>query len=396
MVNRVKVNWRVPSSEWDAFLNHIHDKHGEISGYVGREVERAMREWIDKDDFAPIEQQVNRLIRAAGRTPANLSQKKSGIDPPAGEDTTTVQCRVDPEVKDEFSSYAKSKTNDRVGAVLARALRERRDGGRANRVLEKLKRISDDAEDLLAELNPDESGLGVRERRTVAICNRLGEQFTRDDLEDAIAAVAGSSDPTIQDYTGRVLDRRECVQHPENPDLFIPESTAREIARTNDHPGPDAPAFHWKDYSSLSKREKIQGLRVELIRRSFSNGGKGQADVATVRQEIFDGKPTDGHTRDLIDRAAEANGFTTASHLGSERIRVDCQRVDSDLLDTAKSIQNDSDPRDRSGNDVDLQADQTGGNPGVASGDPGEIDAQMDAIMSATPVTDGGTEVQND
>ena len=145
VADRVKVNWRVPSNEWDAFIDYVHDEHSEIRGYVGREVERAMREWIDGDDFAEVEDLVNRLVKAAGRTPENLSQKKSAVDPPTGGDTTTVQCRVDPDLKKRFAHYARTDTDDREGTILAEALRERRDGGRARRVQEKLERVVDDA-----------------------------------------------------------------------------------------------------------------------------------------------------------------------------------------------------------------------------------------------------------
>jgi len=402
VVDRVKVGWRVPSDEWEAFIDYVHAEHGETSGYVGREVERAMREWIDRDAFAPVEALADRLVRAAGRTPANLSQKKSAVDPPTGNDTTTVQCRVDSDVKERFAHHAKTKTDDRTGTVLARALRERRDGGRARRVREKLERVADDAEDLLAELNPDEDGLGVRERRLVRICDRLGEQFSRDDLEDAIGAVAGSSDPTVQDYTDRVLERRGCVPHPNNPDLFVPKSTAREIARDNDVPGPDAPAYYRRSYGSLSRDEKVRGLRVELARRALSNNGRSQADAATVRQDIFDGQPSEGHTRDLMDLVADANGFTTTSRYGAERLRVDLRRATDDLLAATKAVRDgdgadgpDSDRGRHNGQQDSKDVGQSGATPGVQPGDtddPGDVDAEMDALMNATPVTDGGSD----
>jgi hypothetical protein len=399
VVDRVKVGWRVPSGEWDAFMDYVHAEHGETSGYVGHEVERAMREWIDRDAFAPVEALADRLVRAAGRTPANLSQKKSAVDPPTGNDTTTVQCRVDSDVKERFAHHARTKTDDRTGTVLARALRERRDGGRARRVREKLERVSDDAEDLLAELNPDDGGLSIREQRTVAICNRLGEQFSRDDLENAIRDQGLESEPTIRDYTDRVLERRGCVPHPNNPDLFVPESTAREIARDNDVPGPDAPAYYRRSYGSLTRDEKVRGLRVELARRALSNNGRSQADAATIRQDIFDGQPSEGHTRDLMDLAADADGFTTTSRHGAERLRVDLRRTTDDLLATAKAVRDDdgtdapASGRDRhDGQQDDVDGSESDASPGVQLDSPADVDTEMDALMNATPVTDGGVE----
>jgi hypothetical protein len=397
VVDQPKVNWRVPSDEWDAFKDYVHDEHGEIRGYVGREVERAMREFVDADDFASVELLVDRLVKAAGRTPANLSQKKYGIgvDPPGGSHKTNVQCRVPADLKERFGHHAKTEFDDPMGNVLARALHRRREGGRARRVQEKLERVADDAEGLLAELNPDEDGLSLIERRTVAICDRLGDAFTRDDLEAAIEAVAGGSDPTVEKYTDRVLDRLGYVQHPGNADLFISEAEAEGLGVNL-----DAPAFYRKGYGGLSRQERVQGLRVELARRSLSNRGRYAMTASDIRQDVFDGGPSEGHVRDLMDRAADADGFSTDTRGGVERLRVDLERADDDLVDTATAVRDGdgTDGRSRGRDRQDGQQDGVDGfesdtSPGVQPGDDGSqnVDTQMDALMNATPVTDGGS-----
>jgi hypothetical protein len=398
VADRVKVNWRVPSDEWDAFIDYVHDEHGEIRGYVGHEVERAMREWIDGDDFVEVEDLVDRLVKAAGRTPENLTQKKSsfGVDSPTGGDTTNVQCRVDPDIKKRFAHHAKTDTDDRVGTVLARSLRARRYGGRARRVKEKLNRVADDAEGLLAELNPDEDGLSLIERRTVAICNRLGPNFHRDDLEAAIEAVAGGSDPTVQGYTDRVLDRLEYVQHPDNPDLFIPEAEAERMGVNL-----DAPAFYRKGYRGLSLEEKFRGLQVELAQRSMSNDGQFAMKAAAIHQNIFDGQPSESHVRNLMDRAAKADGFSTDTKRGAERLRVNVRRIDEDVKAAVRAVHDDNGgdtPASGRGRHDGQQDRQNADEPDTTSrvqpdntDDPGDVDAEMDALMNATPVTDGGS-----
>jgi hypothetical protein len=395
VVDQPKVNWRVPSDDWDAFIDYIHNEHGEIQGNVGREVERAMREWVDADDFASVENLVDRLVKAAGRTPENLSQKKSGVDPPGGSDTTKVGCRVPADLKERFAHHAKTESDDRVGIVLARALRERRGGGRAHRIREKLERVADDAEGLLAELDPDEDGLSLIERRTVAICNRLGDSFTRDDLEAAIEAIAGGSDPTIQKYTDRVLDRLGYVQHPDKPVLFISEAYAEELGVNL-----DVPAFYRKGYGRLTRQEKVQGLRVELARRSLSNQGRYAMTASDIRQDVFDGRPSEGYVRDLMQWTADADGFSTDTRGGVERLRVDLERADSDLAETTKAVRDDdgADGRYRGRDRQDGQQDGVDGGesdtcPGVQPDDGGsqKVDTEMDALMNATPVTDGGS-----
>jgi len=407
--DRVKVDWRVPSDEWDAFIDYVHDEHGEIRGYVAREVERAMLEWVDGDDYAPVEDLVDRLVQAAGRTPANLMEKKPVSDHPDGEETNRVHCRVDGEVKDDFAAFVKETSNDRLGVALARALRQRRDGGRSRRVREKLERVADDAEGLLAEAADGEDGLSLRERRTVAICRRLGEQFTQDELEDAIGDVAGDSDPTVRDYTEKVLSRLEYVEHPRNGDLFIPKDDAENIAADLGAPSPDAPAIDRKPYDSLSRPEKVRGVRIELARDALTSGGKGQVDPATVRQDIFEDRPSPGHAQDILRLAGDADGFDVATRHGKERLRVDLVDVtDPDILEAARDDTDRASPADGSGPasgsrrgrmSSSREPQGSTGEDTVRDGGSGEdgddvnaasVNEQMNDLLAATPVTDGG------
>lgn len=107
--------------------------------------------------------------------------------------------------------------------ALARAIRQRRSVGRARRLVDKLDRVIDDAEALLAEVGGD-GDLSLCEKRTIAICHRLGDEFTQDELEDAIAAGPGGSPPTLRRYTDRVLKHLDVVEHPRKAGLYVPET----------------------------------------------------------------------------------------------------------------------------------------------------------------------------
>jgi len=388
VTGRSQLGWHVSSDEWSRFTDYVTEKHGQTKGYVGREVERAMREWVDADAYAPVEDYVDRLVQAAGRTPANLSQKKSATTtPPTGDDTHKVQCRVDPELKDDFAAHAKRDADERPGLVLSRALRERRHGGRQRRIQDKLERVIDDAESLLAEV-AGEGDLSLLEQRTIAICEQLGNQFTRDDLEDAIEDVVGGSDPTIRQYTDRVFDRLDYVEHPnarDKVDLFIPESEARELGAD-----PDAPAidrFHNGSvgYEDMSRDDRIQGVRIAAARRATSNSGQAAVDAKTVEKDVFEGRPSPSHASKLVELAADADGFDVDTRRGTKRLLVDLRDVTDDTVLSAvdgepgaSNTTSDAEPRGSTSEDTD-------------AGDAADVDDRMDQLMNATVATDGGT-----
>lgn len=307
--------------EWKAFVESVHREYGEDGRYVSREIERAMREWADLDDLAPIEEKVNRLVRAAGRTPEENPEKKIISTCLEDEDTTRVSHRVDSQLKNDFAEYVNQTSEERLGLALGRALRQCRMEDRSQRLLNKLNRVVEDAEDLLAEM-PDGGELSTRQKRTITICDQLGDQFTESDLKNTIRKVAGDSPPTIRDYTQMVLDRRNVVKHPYNPDLYIPESEAREQGFD-----PNAPAIDRKEYGELTREEKVRGLQIELARRSLSNNGKYQVDAQEVKRGIFDREPSDSHSRELLRFADEEQGFHLVNRRGKLRLRINIDDV---------------------------------------------------------------------
>lgn len=377
MPSRPKLQWTVPSSEWEAFKDHVHSKHGEIKGYVGQEAENAMREWIDSDDYSEIEKRVDRLVRAAGRTPADRSQEKISTEAPGNDgDTTKVHTRVDADLKADFKSYVDEHTDDKVGIQLSKALRERRHGGRAGRLDDKLSRIEDDTEQLLEHFNDnDDSSIPKPEREAVAISHDLNNEFTRTDLHDTIEDVTGRDTEYIyDDRTERVLDRMDVTQHPNNPDLFVPEERAEQIDQT--------PAIDREEYADLSRSEKRDGIRIKLARAAKGNGGKGGIDVGEIQRGIFDGHPSDGHAQDLMRSAADAEGYQIDPKPRSDtnRLVVDLSEVSTDVLEAA-------------GIEIDPSATDPDSNNGSEPDQKPNPEATMDQLMNARPVTDGGQDM---
>lgn len=403
MASRPKVNWRVPSTEWDRFVDYVHDKYGRTEGLVGREVDLAMREWIDDDGYQGVEEQIDRLVRAAGRRPEDLAEKKRSTSTISDEgETTNVQCRVDPVLKEDFAAFTKEHSDDRLGVALARALRQRQNGGRSQRLEQKLDRIADDAEDLLSEIADDESeSMSLRKKRTIKICRRFNDcyEFTRDELHEAIADVAGET--VIDDYEQRVLDRMGYAQHPGGAPLFMPIDDARELAEELGLPGPDAPAIDRKPYRDLSREEKVEGLRLELARKAYSRNGGASVTVSKVHDGIFDGKGSKDHIRSLMGDAAEYHGYSmeTSATSGKKYITVNLDEVSHGIREQLRSereAEDTTDDQDHEQKSDQDPADESSETEDDAAESEIESDAddQMDALMNAQPArTDGGRDV---
>lgn len=151
-MSKVKLDWKVPQTEWERFRQYVENKFGSIEGYLGRESEHAMREYIDGDSYNKIEEQIDRLIEATGRTPDRcFVEIKSGV---VNQQRTRVTIRVEESVKDEFRSQADATDQDQsYGVLFAQAIRVRREGGRADRLERKLNRVIKDAESVLSEFD---------------------------------------------------------------------------------------------------------------------------------------------------------------------------------------------------------------------------------------------------
>ena len=134
-----KLDWMVPVDEWDQFRRHVESQFGVAEGYLGREAELAMEQYIDADGYARVETLVDRLVSAAGRSPDHASEKiKSDL---ASQEPTRIGIRVGTILKEEFCAYVDEHTDYNYGVALARALNVYRDGGRSRRVEDKLDRV---------------------------------------------------------------------------------------------------------------------------------------------------------------------------------------------------------------------------------------------------------------
>lgn len=321
MSERVRIDWFVPSNVWSSFRAYVESEFGGIEGYLGREAERAMMEYTDTDRYDVVENMVDRLVRAAGRTPETSSKEKnSQID---RSDTTRVTARVESSVKDGFRDFAADE-DDSYGVVFARAIDAYLHGGRSGRLERKLERVVDDAESLLAEVSgSNDKGLGTVERKTIAVCRELPDEFTDDELVDTVVEVAGvDSGPSIEKYRKRVVDRLEYEPHPYNPKVWVPEDVAEDLSE-------DAvPRECRVPVDLLERDDRERRVKLEVGRRAAQNPtGRARVSTTDVREDVFGGATSTSSTHDIVKAVAREEGFSLDDQGSKTYLRVDLTEI---------------------------------------------------------------------
>lgn len=387
MSDRQRLDWRVPAAEWDRFTEFVDDEIGAYDGQIARETEDAMLEWIDDDGLADAEALVDRLVEAAGRRPADLAGRKNKNRIEPGGETTRVIVHVRPTVKEEFAAHVDAHSDDSYGVVLARALREYREGGRAARLEDKLDRVVDDAEGVLAEvadetdMDDDSQQLGQREQKTIAIAERLPEESRDEQLVEEIHDVAGrgrrASEPTVATYRDLVTDHLGVEPHPHNDAIWVPREEAVRIV------GEDVPDETRQPVGHLDREDRVRRLQLELGREAaHHSSGKARMEVPTARQQVFDGAVARETVVALQQEAAFDAGFET-EETDQNSLRVDLETVGAHEPDLFEAI---IDYRDAEADDG-LVNDPT--ETRLTDHGP-SASADWDTLGRAEPATDGG------
>lgn len=392
-----RIQWSVSVSDWETFTDQIETIEGRVNDrLIRRHLESAIEEYTDNDRFAEIEEIADRFVRAAGRRPVALTEEKDSpvpTSPPSRRrgETMEIARHIDPSRREAVDELA-AETGENQGQLLSNALYAYGHGGRAARLEEKLQRIADPAEELLAALADEaDDGIDAVTRRTISIANRLSDGgFNHTELINAIEAEGLRSDETIEKYEKRVLNYLGYALHP-NPDVthvYLPEEKVRQIAEKNGWPSPDAPAVDRLPYSNLRRDQKVTGIKAYLARRAGRNEGVVQS-IDTIHDELFDGHGKRQHIKKLAEEAAESAAYElfTSSTSGRELLRIHPNEISEDIREVIHepaSEPSQSDPEaEESAPDSDSLEPKSGEVEQHASD-------RMDELMAGTVATDGG------
>lgn len=91
------------------------------------------------------------------------------------------------------------------------------------------------------------------------------------------------------------------------------------------------PANTIESYDQLTREQKAFKLRVALTRKALESNGRAAMKYAEVKA-VFGNHPSPGHTYDLMEIAAEADGFTYSDATGEKRLTVKTGGVNDDAV----------------------------------------------------------------
>lgn len=327
VTNRVQLAVRVPEDDVERFEDYLYEKYGMKAPYAGTELERELRTLREDNDLAALGDEIDRVLRAAGRRPTDDREKNILTRSTSDGPTTIKNYRIHEDVREWFVH-----TYDEPGRVAGKLMRYIADGGTVDRLLRRFRRVVDDAESLLADLAGDGSP-GAKERRTRTLCRLLteeGDPFNREDFVSALDSPdvegIGATPHTRKKYLSLVVERLNYLPHPDNPDIFFPEAQAIDFGAD-----PDGPAIDLWAPDDLADDELIRGLRIELARDAAAGNGRAAYTSAEVRTDVFDGRLSPQKVSPIMDSAATADGFKTKSGDDGKRIVALLSKIGDDV-----------------------------------------------------------------
>lgn len=424
MSEREQVDLTIPASEWSATLSYLEEKDKNRAPYVRYHVEWAIKEWTDTDSLCGLEDLVQEYEEKCSHSLPRFSQTSYSISMGDDVEKKTVRTWIDADLDRELRRFTDEETDfgeryggdKKYGAALAHALKQLREWDREQRLEDRMKRLIE-ATEAEQSGNYDPAELGIhyndvdlsrldgrsRKKKVYEIAQQLdpdpGDTLHRDrELREAIERVGGES--VVDEYIEPVVDVLNFKPHPSPAPLYVHESWEPET-ETGTPTDAEAPAVDRKQFDDMTKEERLEDIRVALIRKADSNGGRFAADYKFIQREVFDRQVSEGYASRAVAEAAEdVDGFKTDVRDDTRRIKVAAGEVDRELLEKARVTEQDDEqddgltPVDELEDEQD-DDDQDDGDDEAAIREEVEADAEaeMDVLMSTEHARpDGGSE----
>lgn len=365
MSDEKQLQWWVDAREVDLVWEYLRENSVADRDYFRFFVMDAMEEYIDHDLGSELKSKIGTLDELLSDNIAGYSRRRRNseddteplvADNFGSGETKKIRCDVRADLFERFKSYIDGlETDYGYGEALGRALNAYRGGGRHRRLIDRVTRIIDalggmsdieqaddtESDDESNDESDSESKPYSREEKLQAIRQDIADannkasaaeisQFPRSQLLESIHEHCSqepgknASDRTVSSYIKEFKEDLGFVDHPKNDVLLIKDD---EI---------DCLPFENKDYDALTTAERVEAVRVKLLREADS-GTRYQISAADIKREYFDGEPSDSVAHDLRERAADADGFgVRKARDGKKKLKVDPYEVtDETILEAA-------------------------------------------------------------
>lgn len=332
MRETVQAGARLPEDIFDLHSREVREKHDAEDVYKGIEAEMAIRQYLDKDKGVELENRLRGRVKAIGAS--TPKQKKLVADFDSSEKKLT-QWRIREDLKDDLKAYAK-KADNTYSDVFALAIREYWTNSRLDRIEQLYDRVETAIEPWDDQIDGDGVNVSVVDRRTAEIAMELPNTgFNRSQLEDAIAEVTSDSKYNREKYTPLVKEHKGVELHPKSEKLFVPHDEAQQLREKLDIEEDD---LFSRSFDALSSEDCVLRVQARGFKQALDSNGKTALKHSEIHRE-FDGEAGNTTIYNLMQRAAEADGFTYGEWHDTKKLRIVANDVeDRNVVSEANSL----------------------------------------------------------
>lgn len=317
MSRRPQLSRQVPAKSVKKFNNWC-EREGHVNGGdKGRHAEQAILEYLPpsyrperfRDDLDELEAD----LRADLDEVRDLCGDSSLNETPSSRssvETTKLTYRIAEDVQDALERYVydqEGKVREVVGEYVATALDEYRDGGQVARV----RRYYEQLRESVDMVSKDRVG-AVVETLEENIEGR--DYYNIEEIKIAVdEALDVHSDDVRDDFADRVIERLDLIAVETGESVYAPPERAEQLVQEHKVDSD----FDWY---LMEKEERVEYLTEAVKVRSRQAGGAG-VDYNQVRDEIFEGCPSNDYCYELMELAGEYPGFVYGKHNGKLMLR---------------------------------------------------------------------------
>lgn len=318
MSRRPQLSRQVPADSVTKFDDWCQREGHVNEGDKGRHAEKAIIEYLPpdyrpdrfRDDLDELEADLRADLDEVGQ----LSSSSSLNETPAStssDETDKLTYRVSKDVQDSLERYVydqEGKVRGVLGEYVAAALDDYRDGGQVARVRRYYEQLRGSV-DMVSE---DRVGAVVKQLET--------ESADRDyyHIETIRCAVDEALDVHSEDvqneFADRVIERLGLVIVETADGVYAPPETAEKMVQRHEMDS----SVNWY---STDKQERVEYLKKAVKARSKTSGQGAGVDYNQVRDEVFEGHPSNDYCYDLMALAGEDCGFDYDKHNGKLMLR---------------------------------------------------------------------------